>query len=60
MIPVEEFVGVANYQWACPWHEHIKAVPNTVSLNTINPGPGSEMWFVALFILGASGKLEST
>ena len=40
-----------------PGHEDIKAVPNTVPLSTINPGPGSEMWFVALFILGASGKL---
>ncbi len=60
MVPVEEFVGVANYRWACPWHADIKAVPNTVSLSTINPGPGSEMWFVALFILAASGKLEST
>ena len=60
MVPVEEFVGVANYRWAWPWHVHIKTVPNTVPLRTINPGLGSEMWFVALFILGASGKLEST
>ena len=43
-----------------PGHEDIKAVPNTVPLSTIDPGPGSEMWFVVLFILGASGKLEST
>jgi len=41
-------------------YKDIKAVPNTVPLSIINPGPGSEMWFVALFILGASGKLEST